>query len=147
MRITIDFDNWDEMEAFRTSGRKTRTKKEEAAEAAEEQAAAPPAITPGPPATFTPPVTPVAVTPAPQGFPGANGTAAPAVNPLAIAIADKADNAIAGGQDANAVLMWFRQTIGPDATNATWDQIKSVYLPRLPNEQLVKIAPQLGITG
>jgi hypothetical protein len=139
MRITIDFENWDEMEAFRTSGKKTRGKKGEENDPVEtgvEIVAQP--LPPQP--SFTPPVQPVA------GFPGANGAAPPAVNPLAVAIAAKADNAIAGGQSAEQVLNWFRGQIGPDAASATWDQIKSVYLPRLPEAQLKTIAPQLGIT-
>jgi hypothetical protein len=138
MRINIDFENWDEMEAFRTSGKKTRGKKEEAAEEIAEQTAT---ATPSAPVQgFTAPVMPT-------GFPGANGAAPPVINPLAVAIAAKADNAIAGGQSAEQVLNWFRGQIGPDAASATWDQIKSVYLPRLPEAQLKTIAPQLGITG
>ncbi len=145
MRITIDFENWDEMEAFRTSGKKTRGKKGEENDPVEsgvsiETVAQHPAMSTGG-ANFIPPVQPVV------GFPGANGAAPPVVNPLAVAIAAKADNAIAGGQSAEQVLNWFRGQIGPDAASATWEQIKSVYLPRLPEAQLKTIAPQLGITG
>ncbi len=139
MKVIVEFESWVELEEFRTSGKKTRGKKEEAADEAVEVVAANTPLPPQP--SFTPPVQPVA------GFPGANGAAPPAVNPLAVAIAAKADNAIAGGQSAEQVLNWFRGQIGPDAASATWEQIKSVYLPRLPEAQLKTIAPQLGITG
>jgi len=140
MRITIDFDTWDEMIAFTTSGKKTRTKKEEAADDAAEQ--------PTPPAaTFTPPV----AVQAPQGFPGSTALAAPAppaapVNPIVAQIVAKVDGALSGGQSPDNVLNWFRQQIGPDAANATLDQVKTVYLPRMSEAQLKTLAPMFGIT-
>ncbi len=137
MRITVDFDTWDEMEAFRTSGKKTRTKKEEAADIAEETAVATPSA---PVQGFTAPVVPV------QGFPGSMPPAAPAaVNPIVAQIIAKVDGALSSGQSPDNVLNWFRQKIGPDAAQATLDQIKTVYLPRMNDAQLKTLAPMFGI--
>ncbi len=80
MRITIDFDTWDEMIAFTTSGKKTRTKKEEAADDAAEQPN--PAAATQAPATFTPPAQPM------QGFPG-SPPAVTQVNPIVAQIIAK----------------------------------------------------------
>ena len=147
MRITVDFDTWDEMEAFRTSGKKTRTKKEEA----EEQAAAPqggqpvmptnfaPAAPAAPAMGFTPPAT------AMQGFPGATPQAAPQVHPLVGQIIAKLDGALSTGQSVDMMTNWFRNLLGADAAQATLDQIKQVFIPRLPEPQLKQLAMQVGI--
>ncbi len=136
MRITIDFDTWDEMIAFTTSGKKTRTKKEEAAEEIAEQT-----VTATPPVTaFTPPVQPM------QGFPGSPpAAAAQAANPIVAQIIAKVDGALSSGQSPDNVLNWFRQQIGPDAAQATLDQIKTVFLPRMNDAQLKTLAPMFGI--
>ena len=70
MRITVEFESMEEFEAFRTSGKKTRTKKEEADEnvAAQGNAPAPlappvggqPGFNPGATAGFAPPAAGVA---------------------------------------------------------------------------------------
>ncbi len=135
MRITVDFDNWDEMEAFRVSGKSTRRKKgEEDPVTVEEVTAAVAANTPAPaPAAGFPAFTPPA-------------TAAPTVHPLVAAIVAKVDGAIQSGQPADAITNWFRQTIGPDAAQATLDQIKQVFIPRLAEPQLKQLAQQVGIT-
>lgn len=134
MRITIDFENWAEMEEFRTSGKKTRTKKEEA----DEVAAMPqPGGQPVMPATFSPP-------PASVSFPGANG-ATPPVNPLVGQIIGKLDGALASGQNPDQITAWFKNLLGPDAAAATLDQIKQVFIPRLPEPQLKNLAQQVGI--
>lgn len=150
MKVIVEFDSMEEFESFRTSGRKPRTKREEiddAAVAAPAAAQPAPAVTPAPsaaapppaPQTFTPP--PVAI----HGFPSGNSGAPPAPHPLVTAIIGKIDGAIASGQQADAVIAWFRQQIGPDAAQATLDQIKSVFIPRMSEVQLRQIAPQLGI--
>jgi hypothetical protein len=147
MKITVEFETWDEMEAFRTSGKKTRGKKDEPEITVEEVTAAVAANTP-PQAQpqFTPP--PVAVQP-PAGFPGANGITPPpsAVHPLVTAIVARIDGAISTGQSTDAIAGWFRQQIGPEAANATLDQIKQIFVPRMSEAQLRQLAPQLGIQG
>lgn len=145
MKIICEFESWDEMEAFRTSGKKTRGKSQmtEVEEAVETQAAkADPTVTQ--PQAFAPPAAPA------HGFPGGNGgapTAAAATNPLVTAILARIDGAVSSGQSSDAVVTWFRQQIGPDAANATLDQIKQVFVPRMTEQQLKQIAPQLGIQG
>jgi hypothetical protein len=78
------------------------------------------------------------------GFPGAGTTAAPQVAPavqaLVTRINARVDSAIAAGQPQDAVLSWFRQQCGPDAAQATMDQIKSQFLYRLNEAQLADIA-------
>ncbi len=146
MRITIDFDTWDEMIAFTTSGKKTRTKKEEAADDAVSggDLGLPAVGTPGAvigTSGFTPPVQPM------QGFPGSLPAAAPqAANPIVAQIIAKVDGALSSGQSPDNVLNWFRQQIGPDAAQATLDQIKTVFLPRMNDAQLKTLAPMFGIT-
>lgn len=148
MKIIVEFDSMDEFEAFRTSGRKTRGKSQsgmtEVEEAVEAQAGRadptdtrpPPAAPPAPAAQgFTPPPTATV-----HSFPGNSGT-----NPIVTAIIAKIDGALSSGQPTDAVVMWFRQQIGPDAANATLEQIKTVFIPRLSEAQLKQIAPQLGI--
>jgi hypothetical protein len=145
MKIICEFDSLEEFEQFRVSGKATRQrKKDEVDEVAQptpvEQTAQ--AIRDAQPVqTFTPP--PAA---APQGFPGGNSGSAP-VHPLVTAILARIDGAINSGQAADAIVTWFRQQIGPDAAQATLDQIKQVFVPRMTEMQLKQIAPQLGITG
>jgi hypothetical protein len=95
-----------------------------------------------PPQTFAPP----AVAMHPAGFPGANGAAAPSPHPLVTAILARIDGAVASGQPADAIVTWFRQQIGADAANATLDQLKQIFIPRMSEAQLHQIAPQLGVT-
>jgi hypothetical protein len=160
MKIEVTFDSWEEMEAFRTSGKKTRGKgqKDDADVTVEEvtekvaamnaqMATQPPvsaAVHTLEPQTFTPPAT--AVQP-PAGFPGTNGATPPpsTQHPLVSAIQSRIDGAIASGQPADAIVTWFRQQIGPEAANATLDQIKQVFIPRMSEAVLKQIAPQLGI--
>jgi len=150
MKITVEFDSMDEFEAFKVSGKKTRSKKEEALEesystpapVAAEQA---PVAAPLPEQTFQAPA--VAVAPPSHGFPGANGAAPPPAHPLVTAILARIDGAVSSGQSADAIVTWFRQQIGPDAANASLDQLRQVFIPRMTEVQLKQIAPQLGIQG
>ena len=151
MKITVEFDTWEEMEIFRTSGKKARGKKEEPEVTVEEvtekvaqmnsDMAAP---------QFTPPPVGVVAQPHAGGFPGSNSGTMPAVatpHPLVAAILARIDGAVASGQPADAIVTWFRQQIGPDAAQASLDQIKQVFIPRMGEAQLKQIAPQLGITA
>lgn len=80
------------------------------------------------------------------GFPGTApaGNVAPgpseAVMNLVQRIGARMDAAIAGGHNANDALNWMRQQCGAEAAQATFDQIKQVYLPKLPESQLGEIA-------
>jgi hypothetical protein len=155
MKISVEFDTWEEMELFRTSGKKTRGKVKDDEVTVEEvtekvaqmnTAAATTLGTQAAPATqavnaFQPAPSPVA-----QGFPGGNGAAAP-MHPLATAVIGKIDGAIGSGQPTESIAAWFRSQIGPDAAQATLDQIKQVFIPRMTEAQLKQIAPQLGIQG
>jgi hypothetical protein len=149
MKISVEFDTWEEMELFRTSGKKTRGKAKDDEVTVEEvtekvaQMNTAAATTLGTQAnnTFQPVPSPVA-----QGFPGGNGAAAP-MHPLATAVIGKIDGAIGSGQPTESIAAWFRSQIGPDAAQATLDQIKQVFIPRMTEAQLKQIAPQLGIQG
>lgn len=141
MKIVVEFESWEEMEQFRVSGKKTRGKgaKEEVEEQVEPTAASTPQ-------TFAPSA---AATQPQQGFPGGNSgaPAAAATSPLVTAILARIDGAISSGQPADNVVTWFRQQIGPEAANATLEQIKQIFVPRMTEQQLKQIAPQLGITA
>lgn len=148
MRITIDFDNWDEMEAFRTSGKRTRGKgKDDTGDG--EPASGPNVQT----TAFTPPPTQTA-TPA-QGFQAPGGAsgfappntapAAPAVHPLVPQIVAKIDGALQQGQPEVNVLGWLRQQLGPDTAQATMEQVKTVYLQKASEAVLKSIAQPLGV--
>jgi hypothetical protein len=148
MKITVEFDTWEEMEIFRTSGKRTRGRKEEDAPTVEEVTekvaqmnAGIAAATPLPAQSFAPPQAQQA-----SGFPGANGPTPPPAHPLVAAILARIDGAISSGQPAEAIVTWFRQQIGPDAKDATVEQLKQVFIPRMSKAQLEQIAPQLGIS-
>ena len=148
MKVNIEFDSFEEMEAFRTSGKKTRTKKEEADEAG--------AVTGNAPAPLQPPAggaapgfnpggfAPPAGGAAPQGgaFPaiGAQTGPAPEVVALVTRISNRVDEAIKSGQPADQVLAWFRGQCGPEAANMTMDQIKGIALPKMAVPGLENIA-------
>lgn len=75
----------------------------------------------------------------PGGFPGV-GTIDPAVAAIVARITARIDGAITAGQPADQVLAWFRTQCGPEATNATLDQIKQAFLAKLPMPSLENIA-------
>lgn len=95
---------------------------------------------PGAGPVFAPPGAAAA---APAAFPAAAAPApgpAPEVQALVQRISGKIDGAVQSGQPTDAVLGWFRNQCGPDAAQATLDQIKQVFLYRLPVPQLTEIA-------
>jgi hypothetical protein len=153
MRITAEFESIEEFETFRTSGKKTRTKKDEADEAA--------GNTPTP---LQPPAGGAAV-----GFPGAGGFApqgagagqmggafpaagAPVLAPEVVALVNRItarmDSAVSSGvTKADDMLTWFRGQcagVDPSAANATLDQIKGVFLPKLSVPALDQIAKMMA---
>lgn len=97
-----------------------------------------PAFNPGPaaaPAAFNPGA-------APAGFPGAGAAPQgdPAVAALVARIVPRIDATIASGQPAQTVLEWFRGQCGAEAANATLDQIKQHFLPKMTAAALENIA-------
>lgn len=156
----VDGDGSDDAaEAATGTRRKRKTKAEKEAEAAA-AAAQPNATIAGPGAGqvgaqlgvagaatgFQPPAT------AAQGFAPPAGAAAPqapfaapAVSPLVKAFIDKTEASVQAGQPLEAAEGWWRQFIGPDAARANWEQIKTVFLPRIPEANLKAIAGQFGI--
>jgi hypothetical protein len=155
----VDGDGSDDAaEAATGTRRKRKTKAEKEAEAAA-AAAQPNATIAGPGAGqvgaqaavttgFQPPPT------AAQGFaPPAGATGqqapfgAPAVSPLVKAFIDKTEASVQAGQPIEAATGWWRQFIGPDAAQADWNQIKTVFLPRVPEANLKAIAGQFGIAA
>ena len=82
------------------------------------------------PATFAPPANPFPQQP----------TGDPVVMGLVQRIVAKIDSAIASGQPADAVLNWFRGQCGAEASAATMDQIKTVFLHKLAVPGLENIA-------
>jgi hypothetical protein len=86
-----------------------------------------------PPATFTPPP----VNPFP---PQAQTAIDPVIAGLVQRITARIDAAITSGQPADAVLNWFRGQCGAEASAATMDQIKNVFLHKLAAPGLENIA-------
>lgn len=74
------------------------------------------------------------------GFPAPAAGPSPEVAALVQRINTRIDGAIASGQAADQVLAWFRGQCGPEAANATMDQIKQSALPKLSVPQLEGIA-------
>jgi hypothetical protein len=137
--MKLCFDSIDEVQAFVKQLKGTRGKKgEDDSEVGPTPVGGQPQMPTGPAIGFTPPQT------AMQGFPGAVPTTA-AVNPLVPQIIAKLDGALASGQNAEQITTWFRNLLGPDAAAATLDQIKQVFIPRLPEPQLKQLAQQVGI--
>lgn len=97
---------------------------------------APPAsamqFAPGATAAFTPP--------AGAAFPSAAPQLDPALQALVNRITTRIDGAIQSGQPADQVLAWFRGQCGPEAANATMDQIKTIFLPKAAPPTLENIA-------
>ena len=83
------------------------------------------------------------VAPAANPFPPATG-GDPAITALVHRIGVGIDAQLARGSDPNNALTWFRQQCGPEAAAATRDQIKTVFLPRLPHAALENIAKLTG---
>jgi hypothetical protein len=82
--------------------------------------------------------------PAGGGFPGGPAVD-PAVQGLVTRIVTKLDAALSSGSsNPDGALTWFRQQIGPDAANATLDQVKGVLLARQSADKLNTIAQFMG---
>jgi hypothetical protein len=86
-----------------------------------------------------------------QAAAGPFAAGAPAVAPEVLAlvgrITTRIDGALAAGQPADAALAWFRGEVtrhGHDASQATMDQIKTVFLSKLGVPALELIAKQMN---
>ena len=141
--MRLSFDSIDEVKEFVKSLKGTRGGKNEPDEAP----AAGQAPTP-----LMPPAGGFAGPGSATGFPAAGGafptTAAPAIDPalqgVVTRIVTKLDASLVAGNSADAALTWFRSHFGPEAASATLDQIKQVFLARLPVATLENIAKMMG---
>ena len=70
--------------------------------------------------------------------------APPEVTALVQRINAKIDQGVASGQSLESALGWFRQQCGPEAANASLDQIRTVFLFRLPAPALNDIVKLMG---
>lgn len=161
MKVTLQFDSLEEFDEFRgdndggtaTGEKPTRTRRSRKGAGVGAQVPDPAPIPTGGlpgPETAAAIATQMPATTAPTfavgGFPGTApaGNVAPgpseAVMNLVQRIGARMDAAIAGGHNANDALNWMRQQCGAEAAQATFDQIKQVYLPKLAESQLNDIA-------
>lgn len=103
---------------------------------------------PPPPMSFQAPAAAPQAAPVGAGPFGAAGALpagpSPEVTALVQRISTRADGAVASGQPADAVLQWFRGQVGAGAENATMDQIKTVFLAKLPQATLEFIAKSMN---
>ena len=136
MKIVVEFDSEEEFKARIKNPRGGKSNADD--EPAPQQAPAPLAP-PQQPAAFNPAPAPAAFTPPQGGFPGAP-VGDPVVAGLVGRIVARIDSAIASGQPADAVLTWFRGQCGAEASAATMDQIKTVFLHKLAVPGLENIA-------
>lgn len=140
MKITVEFDNEAEYEAFKTSGKRTRAKKGEGDDgAAENQPPAP--MNPPQAAVLGGPVFGGAVV---GGFPGASVGPSPEVMGIVTRITTAVDNAIRSGQPEATVLGWFQAECvkagKTEAQAASLDTIKNTILPGMSIPALANIA-------
>lgn len=139
--MKLEFESIEEVKEFVTKLKGTRGKggKDDADEApATGQVPAP--LQPPQGQTFSP--TAFAPQAAAGAFPGPNAAPAmdPAIATLVNRITTRIDGAVASGQPADQVLAWFRGQCGPEAANATMEQIKNVFLPKAAMPTLENIA-------
>lgn len=148
MKITVEFDNEDEFEAFRTSGKKTRARGSKDDTNEGNPAGTSPGNAPAPmqpPTGGSPDMSGMGAQQggfpgAGSGFPSASTGPSPEVAALVARINAKTDAAVASGQNAEQARAWLAGQCGAEAANATLDQIKTVYLAKLPVPQLTNIA-------
>lgn len=84
--------------------------------------------------------------PAGGGFPVAGApTVAPEVQALVTRIITRVEAAVAAGSTKpDDMLAWFRGQCGAEAAQATWDQIKASFLPKMGVPQLDGIAKMVA---
>jgi hypothetical protein len=147
MKITVEFDSEEEFKARIKNPRGSRAADDDGAGQGNAQQAPAPLLPPNAAQGQTQPFNPAphpapapaAFTPPQGGFPGAP-VIDPVVGALVGRIVTRIDSAIASGQPADAVLTWFRGQCGAEASAATMDQIKTVFLHKLQVPGLENIA-------
>jgi hypothetical protein len=142
--MKLEFGSIEEVKEFVAALKGTRGRKGDGDGEAGPQAPAP-VMPPAPTAAtaFQGPSAAQGFMPAAAPFP----TVATASDPIAALvhrISAGIDTQLARGSDPNNALTWFRQQCGPEAATATMDQIKAVFLPRLPVPALENIAKLTG---
>lgn len=142
--MRLSFDSIEEVKEFVTQLKGTRGKKGDGDEA----------TTGGAPAPIQPPAGGVAGFPgaggatfappgggaAPGAFPAPGAGPSPEVAAIVQRINVRLDGAIAAGQPAEQATAWLRGQCGPEAANATLDQLKTVFLPKAAMPTLENIA-------
>lgn len=143
MKITVEFDSEEEFKARIKNPRKGGGSDDGELTGTAGNQAPPPLQPPNTAQTaaFNPNPVPQAATfvPPQSGFPGAP-VVDPVVGGLVQRITARIDSAIANGQPADAVLNWFRGQCGAEASAASMDQIKTVFLHKLAVPGLENIA-------
>jgi hypothetical protein len=146
--MKLEFNSIEEVKEFVAALKGTRGKKGDGDSEAGPQAPAPAMPPAGAPAFQGPSATQGFAPPAAAPFPAFQGPSAtggdPAISALVQRISVGIDTQLARGSDPNNALTWFRQQCGPEAAAATMDQIKTVFLPRLPTAALENIAKLTG---
>ena len=155
--MELKFNSIEEIEAFMSRLKKTRGGKADPADAPEGATTgqlAPPPLQPpqggagqgfpgGGQAGFAPPAG--GATQVAGAFPVQGASVSPEVQALVTAIVNKFDSSVAAGTaNVDLALPWFRSNCGPEAATATIDQIKTIFLPKLPVASLQNIAKLMG---
>ena len=150
--MKLEFDSIDEVKAFIAQLKGTRGKKGDDVEEVmpnAPQVPAPMAIPTSQPAAFNPAgfAPPAAgAGQAAVAFPAPAATGpAPEVVALVGRIIERLDATLKSGQPPDGALTWFRSQCGPEAAQATMDQIKTQFLPRLAVPALENIAKLMGV--
>ena len=148
--MRLSFDSIEEVKEFVKGLKGTRGGKNDADDSAGQTGGA----AAGGPSPLMPPAGGFAGPGANAGFPGAPAGGAfpggagagvdPALQAVVTRIVTKLDASLAAGNSAEAALTWFRSHFGPEAAQATLDQIKQIFLARLPVATLENIAKMMG---
>lgn len=163
MKVILEFDSYAEFEAYSGNGdgadAPDKPKRGRRAKGTAEVEAPNPVSVPDAagPVTGTMAAMPVMTAPAPMvaggGFPApaATGFLAPSgptpeVSALHGRILSRIDEVLKGADEKafNSALAWLREQCGPEAAQASMDQIKQVFLLRLSQQQLESVAKQIG---
>jgi hypothetical protein len=145
--MKLCFDSIEEVKTFVAGLKGTRGKKgegdtDEGGQQPTGQAPAPLMPSQGQPQPFNPAPAPATFQP-PAAFPGAPA-ADPVVAGLVQRIVARIDSLVNAGQPTDAVLGWLRNQCGAEASAATLDQIKTVFLGKLSAVGLEQIAKLIG---
>lgn len=147
MKITVEFDSEEEFKARIKNPRGAKGGNDDGeGQPGANQAPAPLQPPQGQPQAFNPGPAPQFSPPAGNAFPGAPTTinSDPAVQALVTRINTRLDGLVTSGQPTDAMLNWFRGRFGPEAANATMDQIKTNFLPKQSVPALEETAKLIG---